>query len=626
MEEQDMDGNTNIEYNNILNLLREKPEFVTFNRCFNLFKRGKWEGIELKPVRIAILRTFTIEPLIPVFGCKCYQMKLRPEFYLGDYNIVEQEILQPNSELYRFQPEILILSLRPQEFCPKLLDSFLEFSPGELRKEVERVIMTIDNLLSTLRSQSDAKVILHNFELCQYPTLGILDIQRQAWTDPERSEGECHGQNVTLRNINEQLRRVAAQYKDVFLLDYEHLISQVGRARWFDEKMWITAKMPLSREALIVLAEEYARFIRAIKGLSKKCLVLDLDNTLWGGIIGEDGIDGIKLGPEYPGKAYVDFQKAVLNLYNRGIILAINSKNNESDVWNLIENHPSMVLRKKHFASSRINWQDKATNMLEIANELNIGMDSMLFMDDSEFECAYVQQNLPEVFTVQLPKDNPFAYRNILLSLCVFDTLSYSEEDKKRGELYQAQVKREQLRKQVQSLDDFYRSLEMELIIRFAEPKTIPRIAQLTQRTNQFNTTTRRYSEGDIQRFAESLRYNVYSLQLKDRFGDNGIIGVCIVDKAEKQWHIDTFLLSCRVIGRTVETAFLAYLCKQAREAKIEEIRGEYIPTSKNEPVKDLFQRHGFDKVSDNNGKSVWKLNPNTSAPSIPEWIKITCD
>jgi len=609
-----MDKNANIEYNNILNLLREKPEFATFNRCFNLFKRGKWEGTELKPVRIAILRTFTIEPLIPVFGCKCYQMKLRPGFYLGDYNVVEQEILQPDSELYHFQPEILILSLRPQELCPKLLDSFPEFSPRELRKEVERVIITIDNLLSTFRSQSDAKVILHNFELCQYPAFGILDIQRQ------------DGQNVTLRTINEQLRQIASQYKDVFLLDYEHLISQIGRTRWFDEKMWITAKMPLAREALIALAGEYAKFIRAIKGLPKKCLVLDLDNTLWGGIIGEDGIDGIKLGSEYPGKAYVDFQKAVLSLYNRGIILAINSKNNESDAWNVIENHPAMVLQKKHFASSRINWQDKATNMLEIADELNIGTDSMVFVDDNEFECAYVQQNLPEVLTVQLPKDNPFAYRDILLSLGVFDTLSYSEEDRKRGKLYQAQVKREQLRKQVQSLDDFYRSLEMELIIRFAEPKTIPRIAQLTQRTNQFNVTTRRYSEGDILRFAGSSRYDVYSLQLKDRFGDNGIIGVCIVEKKGEYWDIDTFLLSCRVIGRTVETAFLAYLVKQAKEAGIEEIRGEYIPTSKNEPVKDLFQRHGFANISDNSGASLWGLNPNASELSIPEWINITVE
>jgi FkbH-like protein len=351
-------------------------------------------------------------------------------------------------------------------------------------------------------------------------------------------------------------------------------------------------------------------------------LVTDLDNTLWGGVVGEDGIDGIQLGIEYPGAAFQAVQRVMLDLYRRGILLAVCSKNNLSDAMEALEKHPGMLLKPEHFAAMRINWKDKAENLREIAAELNIGIDSLAFLDDNPVERERIRTVFPEVTVIELPED-PMSFSRVLRETPVFERLTLSEEDRERGRYYAQQRQRVELERRVSSLEDFYRSLQQEIEIATVTPGTLTRIAQLTQKTNQFNLTTRRYSEQQLTEMAQSSAWKIYSIRVKDRFGDNGTVGVAITHDVEEVCEIDTFLMSCRVISRTVETALISFLIEQARTRGMIQIRGWFLPTKKNHMAADFYPLHGFQKVSEDNEKTFWSLALSESVTRCPEWIKL---
>ena len=353
----------------------------------------------------------------------------------------------------------------------------------------------------------------------------------------------------------------------------------------------------------------------------RKALVTDLDNTLWGGVIGEDGMNGIRVGEEYPGAAYQALQRAMLDLYQRGIILAVCSKNNLSDAMEVFEHHPGMLLRPQHFAVLRINWNDKAQNLREIAAELNIGIDALAFLDDNPVERQWVRSQLPEVTVIDLP-DDPMGYAQALRDNPVFERLSLSTEDRERARYYAEQRLRTELEQNVASLEDFYQSLQMEVEISLVTTETLARIAQLTHKTNQFNLTTRRYSEQQIAGMAADRDWRVYSLRVRDRFGDNGLVGVAITRYQERICEIDTFLLSCRVIGRTVETAILATIAEQARIKGSESLIGWFLPTKKNAPAKDFYSSHGFTCTLEEDGKSRWEFDLTRGDILSPSWFK----
>ena len=334
-------------------------------------------------------------------------------------------------------------------------------------------------------------------------------------------------------------------------------------------------------------------------------------------MIGEDGVAGIKLGETFPGNAYRQFQLAVLELHRRGVLLAINSKNNPADVDEVFHSHPDMVLRKHHFASIRTNWQEKPENMVEIARELNIGIDSLVFFDDSPVERSSVEQALPDVLTLEVPSD-PAKFANTLRSCGAFDQLSLTKEDRRRGELYQAEAVRKELQKSAGSLEDFLSSLQMTAIISMVDEFAFPRVLDLLQKTNQFNLTTRRHSAAQLAAMIKDPNFDVFSLQVTDRFGDSGIVGVAIVQLKNDAAFINSFLMSCRVIGRTIETAFLAFLVRQARKRNLDVLAGEYIPTAKNTPAAGFFKRHGF--VESESG--LWRLNLSAVPFTWPSYIK----
>lgn len=563
-------------------------------------------------VRIAILGSSTLDHVQSYLEVACRQAGLTPRFYLGPFAQYAQDILNDASQLYQFAPDVIILAIHGRTLFPTLYDSPFELDIESRRAAASDVVERVAGLLHELAKRTHAHVLLHTFATPQYSPLGTFDLR-----DP-------FGQTAIFQAINSGLaERVRRSFSSVHLIDEDRVYGRVGKRAVTDPRLWYLARIGIGEGALPVLTAEYMRFITAIQARARKCLVLDLDNTLWGGVVGEDGPHGIALGQEAPGNAYVAFQEAILSLWKRGVLLAINSKNNEVDALEVLESHPDMVLRPSHFAARRINWQDKASNLVSIAEELNIGLDSLVFVDDNPAECALVRSRLPEVLTVELPAD-PALFRGVLLDLVAFDTLALTDEDRQRGKLYaQRRERQEWESRNAGSLDDYLSELGLIVEIAPADEFAIPRVAQLIGKTNQFNLTTQRHSEATVRAFAESPDSGVYSVRVRDRFGDHGLTGVAIVRKDPHVWVLDSLLLSCRVLGRGVETAMLSALVNAARASGAGTLRGDFIRTAKNAPAADFYPRHGFTLVEERGETQTWALDLRTGTVAVPTWLTL---
>lgn len=560
------------------------------------------------PYRLAILRSFAVEPLVPLLRAAAAVQGVRLDITLGGFNTYVQDILDEHSLLYQSDPQAVIVAVQTRDLAPELWDRFADLDAQQVDLLIEQVTAKLGQLVDVFRSRSNAALVLHLLEAPPLPAHGILDSQRQS------------GQIEAIGRINSRLRALASTAREVYALDYDTLVARHGRLAWHDREKWLTARMPMQAVNLMHLVDEWMRFLHPLTGKVCKALVIDLDNTMWGGVVGEDGISGIRLGPDYPGAFYQDVQRAVLNLYQRGIILAVASKNNAADALEVLENHPGMLLRPRHFAALRINWNDKARSLREIATELNIGLDAVAFLDDNPVERQAVRMQAPEVKVIDLP-DDPAAYARVLQESPLFERLSLSDEDRERGRYYADERLRTEQRETASSLEDFYRSLSMELEFAEATPATYTRVAQLTQKTNQFNLTTRRYTEQDIVRMASSTDWSIYTVAARDRYGDTGLVGVVIVRWQSDLAEIDTFLLSCRVMGRTIETAVLATLVEEARSRGAKRLVGCYLPTKKNPVVADFYPTHGFAPVDEHDGETTWSLDPLSGTVAAPPWI-----
>ena len=565
----------------------------------------------LSPIscRIAILRSFTVEPIVPLLRAAALINGLELTVQIGDFNAYAQEMIDRKSNLYRFGPDIVFLAVQTRDLTPDLWNGYADLRADDLSAVIDRVSTDFRSWVQAFRSYCQAPLILHTLETPFMPSNGILDSQSET------------GQVQTIRRINLELLRLAHEQTNVYLLNYDALIARHGKITWKDEHKWLTARLPISADCLIHLADEWLRFIHPLTGKVCKALVIDLDNTLWGGVIGEDGMNGIALGPEYPGAAYQDLQRAILDLHRRGVILTVCSKNNPTEAMEALERHPEMLLRPSHFSVLRINWNDKVRNIREIAEELKIGIDALAFLDDNPVERQWIRSQLPEVTVIDLP-GNPMEYAEALRESPVFERLDLSDEDLKRGKYYAEERRRKQMKENLPSLNNFYRSLSMEVDIFPVNQGTLSRVAQLTQKTNQFNLTTRRYTEQQISEIRANPDWRVYAMRVRDRFGDSGLVGVAIIHLQDDTAEIDTFLLSCRVIGRTLETALLAMVAEQARRAGARRLWGWFFPTKKNAPARDFFQVHGFSCILDEVGKSCWEFNLDEGAIRVPAWIK----
>jgi FkbH-like protein len=588
---------------------REPTSAAAFFLTLRLDKlRGQ---LPLVPYKLAILRSFTIEPIVPLLRAEAFSYGIDLDTQVGDFNAYVQEIVDPNSSLHRFAPDAVILAVRAEEAAPDLARDFADLALEVARHSAERVVGSFEQSISAFRQRSQAALIVHALAQPIRPNLGVLDSQSEA--------GQCG----LIRRINRDLRRIAEGFRGVYILDYDALVARHGRQRWHDERKWLMARLPIASGHLLHMANEWVRFIVPLTGRTAKCLVVDLDNTLWGGVIGEDGMTGIKIGPEYPGAAFQALHRVLLDLSRRGILLAVCSKNNLDDALEVFEKHPGMLLRLKHFAAVRINWTDKAQNLREIAQELNIGVDALAFLDDNPFEREQVRAALPEITVIDLPQ-NPLDYAAAVRDCPVFERLALSAEDQKRTAMYAEQRQRADAQQTFQSKEDFFRFLEQEAELEPVTALTLARVAQLTQKTNQFNLTTRRYSEQQIAEIASRPGWHIVSIKVRDRFGDHGLVGVAIAHDEGQQCEVDTFLLSCRVIGRTVETALLAHLAQHAAERGCKRLVGWFLPTKKNAPARDFYRQHGFERQESNGTGSLWSLDLRRLTLHSPDWIKLT--
>ena len=551
----------------------------------NEAKAIKAENLE-KKLRIALLGSFTLNGFEETIRVKCHQKKIECQTYVGNYNQYNQDILNKDSKFYKFKPELTFLILDVRHILGELYFQPYSISVSERKELVTIKVNEITNLIKTIIENSNSRVILTDLQVPTYSPYGINE------------QNEEFGVKQIVREINTKIRYENKDNPLLSILDFNEFIQKHGEENVFSYKQFFSGDMKISIEYIPKFVNEMMRFVNAVVGITKKCIVLDLDNTLWGGVIGEDGFNNIKLGDNPIGRSFVEFQKRLLALNQRGIILAINSKNNFDDAMKVINEHPNMILREDNFGCIKINWNDKVTNLHEISSELNIGLDSFVFFDDDPINREFVKSQLNQVLVVDLPSDSA-KFAHILTEMNVFESLKITEEDKKRKDMYLGQRKRVEFENKIGDFNEFLKQMDIQVLIKKADGFSIPRISQLTLKTNQFNLTTKRYQEDQISSFSDDKNRIVECAQVSDKFGDNGITGVYIVEKKNDEWIIDTFLLSCRIIGRGVEDIMLSQLIERARKENIKKIKGKFIPTKKNKPAENFYEEFGFKKEDD---------------------------
>ncbi len=534
-------------------------------------------------LRAAFLGNHTLDPL-PHFAAAAAACRgLRVACYTGAFDQHFQEVLDPASGLARFEPELILLSLDPRIAAPRLAGELLSLSPAERRAECAQLLAHVRGWVEAARARTRAVLLVCNFPRPLRPAAGIADAKCEA------AEAELYAELelALLRELRPDPRAC--------VFDLEACLARAGRLRAEDAKLWYVAKMRFAEAALPALAEEWLRFALAAGGRSRKALVLDLDHTLWGGVVGEDGPLGVRVGGGDPvSEAYRAFQLRVRALRERGVILALCSKNNPEDAREVFDRRPEMPLAWHDFAARRINWEPKHENLRSLAEELRIGLDALVFVDDNPVECELVRQLLPEVRVIQLPRD-PALYADLLSRSLDFEQLALTEADLGKTQQYAENARREDLRRAAGTLGDFLESLGTRVEIGRARPDDLARAQQLFAKTNQFNVTTRRHSLADVERFAADPRFELCVMRVQDRFGDLGLVGLSLVEFCGDCARLDSLVLSCRAMGRGVETALLN--CVKERvlaSGRCARLLAEYLPTRKNPPVAELFESQGF--------------------------------
>jgi FkbH-like protein len=564
------------------------------------------------PYRVAILRNHTVDPLVQVIEGEVWRAGFAPEIHVGEYDASAQEALDPGSALYAFKPDLILLLNWIEGLSPALCRQFLTLDKEDRDREIERLRRDQAVLLDALRKQSDAPILVNNHPLPAAPTLGILDAQTGS------------GQADAIACLNAALREDSARVQGVHTIDLRRIMSDVGWSGGVDERMWHLARAPFTNGALLEIGREIGKFVRALRGGVRKCLVLDCDNTLWGGVVGEDGLGGIALSQSHPGSGFLALQQEAKNLAARGVLLALCTKNNREDVLEVLNSHPDMLLRERDFVAMQINWTDKVDNLRAIAAELNIGIDSLVLVDDSVFEIENVRERLPQVATIHLD-GKPSTHAAKLARCGLFDSLSFSQEDRERSEMYRADKVREELRGKAGSLEEYLAGLEIVADIGPIAPGQAPRVSQLTQKTNQFNMTTRRLSEADIERMASAQDGAVYQLTARDRASNLGLVGVAAVRYADGRAEITDFLMSCRALGRGLEDALVATIASDARKRAATTIVGRFVATKKNQLSSGFYEKRGFELAGRNaeDGGEDWTASLASDVLPFPAWVSV---
>lgn len=547
----------------------------------------------LVPFRLAVLSNSTIDLVVPALIASAARHGIALEVVQPSYDQVAQEALTPDSKVNSSKPDAVLFSLDYRALPLKLSLGDSVASSGT----VEGVMGYFHALSNGIKSNSNALCIFQTLAPPVESLFGSLDRALPGTT-----------RNL-IDNINRGLADSVLHSGDV-LLDVAGLAETVGLADWHNTRLWNIGKFSFSDELLPLYGDHVARTIAAIRGKSRKVLVLDLDNTVWGGVIGDDGLEGIKIAQgDAQGEAHLAVQRLALDLRKRGIILAVSSKNTDNVAREPFEKHPEMLLKLDHIAVFQANWSDKASNIQAIAKELSLGLDSLVFLDDNPTERGLVRRLLPEVAVPELPEE-PAYYARTLAAAGYFESVAFAGEDLKRAGFYQDNAKRAILQKQVGGVDAYLASLDMTISFQPFDAAGRARIVQLINKSNQYNLTTRRYTEPEITEAENDPGVFTLQVRLADIFGDNGMVSVIICRPGEAGvWEIDTWLMSCRVLGRKVEHMVLREILQHAHAAGVHRLVGVYRPTDRNRLVVDHYQKLGFTKsLEEESGLTRWEM------------------
>lgn len=543
-----------------------------------LKKNLKKDFSKLKNIKVAVLGDNATQFLVQAIRATGYDYGFNISIFEADFNQIERQVFDQTSELYEFKPEIVILF----QSSHKLLGKYNKMPIEDYSELADKQIDLISNLYSTITENLNARVIYYNYTEINDAVFG-----NYANKTPSSFLFQ-------IRKLNFKLMEFASNETNFFICDLATIQNSFGKKNVFHTSIYVNTDMVLSTEVLPAIASITLDLIASMNGKIKKCLVLDLDNTMWGGIIGDDGIENIQLGNLGIGKAFSEFQYWVKKLKNRGIILAVCSKNTESVAKEPFEKHPDMVIRLEDIAVFVANWENKADNIRYIQSVLNIGFDSMVFLDDNPFERNLVRENISEITIPELPED-PADYLEYLYELNLFETVSFSNEDIERTKLYKVEAERTITQKSFTNEDDFLKSLNMLSVVEPFNKYNTPRVAQLSQRSNQFNLRTVRYLESDIEKLSNSPDFHTFCFTLEDKFGDNGLICVIILNQESNDTlFIDTWFMSCRVLKRGMENFVLNTISEYANNKNFKYLKGEFIPTAKNDMVKNHYENLGF--------------------------------
>lgn len=570
-----------------------------------------------KHLKVHVVRSVTVEPMLPFFATEAVLSNFVLDLQVGGYGSYVDEMLNPQSSLAKFKPNAVFVLLDLEDIAGRLPDLCADGIGEGVETEIENSLTQTAQLLRSFRSGNSARIL---FQGCVVPDLTSLGDIGDA--------NLPHSLTNAVQRLNQGLAAVCRTVSDCVFFDVDHLAARHGRASWRDTRMFLASRLPIAATSFSTYSRGLIRSLSALYRAPRKILCTDLDNTLWGGVLGEEGTDGIATGSVFPGNCYLEYQRYLKQLSSRGILLAIVSKNNEADVREAFQVRAAdLAVSLDNFVTTKISWNEKADSIRELAKELSLGLDSFVFVDDNPVECEAIRQQLPEVAVVEAPLDEPWKLAELLSKQPFFDAAVVTEDDVNRLSEYKAQSQRAELAGSAGSRDEFLASLEIVCTFLSALDAPLARSVQLLAKTNQFNLTTRRHSAAEVEEFASTPGGQAIAIRVRDRFGDAGVVGLALASTKGDSCFIDSLLLSCRVIGRGIETALLAYLANNAVRAGAKFLIGEFIATKKNAPCEDFYSDHGFIKDTSSQYPQTdsvfYRLDLTTSAPVSPGWLTL---
>ena len=578
---------------------------VQLNQLAKLFARAREAGhsvAPLTPFKLGLISNATTDLISPALVATALRHGIALECIAAPFGQVALQAFSKDSEINKVKPDAVLIALDFRGLP-------LRPTPGDVTAAQETVTHVLDYLAAIregIKHDGGTICILQTIALSAEPYFGSFDLVTPG----------------TLRHLIDAVNRGIASSlvgSEDILLDVAGLAETVGLAEWHSPVEWNLAKLPFASTFLPLYADHVCRLIGALRGKSRRCLVLDLDNTLWSGVIGDDGLEGIIIGPgDATGEAHLSLQQAALSLRDRGIVLAVSSKNDDAVARSAFQTHPEMLLREEHISVFQANWNDKASNIKAIAEELSLGLDALVLLDDNPAERGLVRRLLPQVAVPELPED-PSLYARTLMASGYFEAITFSAEDRKRADFYRDNARRIALQKQASDVDAYLASLEMVIRFRPFDHIGRVRITQLINKSNQFNLTTRRYTEAEIRDIGRDPNYYTLQVSLADIYGDNGMISVVICQRNGEDWYVDTWLMSCRVLGRRVENAVLSQLLGEARRRGIRRIVGAYRATARNKMVENHYAKLGFSVMEkQDDGTVLWELDVADPSENTP--------